>query len=97
MKKELPHKSFTTKIYDEISTQIKSMYYLVKTVIEESRAGEIIESVFKDNLGEDIKVVSPLPSTNIHVKSGEIFGDITAKRVNKDANWMFIIKKNNQS
>lgn len=55
------------------------------------------ETIQYGYMGEDIKIVSPLPTTNIHVKSGEIFGDITAKRVNPDANWMFIVQTNNQS
>jgi hypothetical protein len=46
---------------------------------------------------EDIKVVPELPTTNIHLKAGEIFGDITFKRTNPDANWLFVLLPNNQS
>lgn len=47
-------------------------------------------------LGEDIKIITP-PQSNPHVKSGEIFGDITFKRTNYNANHLFIMRPNNNS
>ena len=40
------------------------------------------------------QIVDPLPSTNIHEKSGEIFGVLTTKKVNFDANWVFVLQPN---
>lgn len=45
----------------------------------------------------DITIVDNLPSTNIHEKSGEIFGVFTFKRVNPDANWVFVLTPNLQT
>ena len=44
----------------------------------------------------DITIVDPLPSTNIHRTSGEIFDVFTFKRVNPDANWVFIMQPNDE-
>jgi len=44
----------------------------------------------------DVTVVDPLPSTNIHRKSGEIYDVFTFKRVNPDANWVFIMQPNDE-
>ncbi len=42
----------------------------------------------------DINVVDPLPTTNIHEKEGEVFGVVTAKRTNPNANYVFVLKPN---
>jgi hypothetical protein len=44
----------------------------------------------------DTTIVDPLPSTNIHRKSGEIFNVFTFKRVNPDANWVFLMQPNDE-
>ena len=42
----------------------------------------------------DINVVDPLPTTNIHEKEGEVYGVVTAKRTNPNANYIFVLKPN---
>ena len=44
----------------------------------------------------DVTIVDPLPSTNIHRQSGEIFNVFTFKRVNPDANWVILMQPNNE-
>ena len=45
----------------------------------------------------DIQIVDPLPTTNIHEKTGEIFGVFTFKRENFDANWVIVLQPNTES
>lgn len=44
----------------------------------------------------DINVIEENLNTNPHEKSGEIYGVITYKRTNPDANWLFTMKPNAQ-
>jgi hypothetical protein len=45
----------------------------------------------------DLTIVDPLPQTNIHEKSGEIYGVFTYQRRNFDANWVLMLQPNVQT
>ena len=45
----------------------------------------------------DVNIVDNLPSTNIHEKAGEIYGVFTFKRINPDANWVYVLLPNTES